>query len=110
MLNGVTVGCNTNIIRLMKGVYNPRPTEVRYCKHWDVSKVLDFHRKLTPVRFLSLKDLTLKMIMLIALSSACRTQSLHLLGIDNMVKGAKCFTLFYYGLLKQSRPGYNEAF
>jgi hypothetical protein len=27
-----------------------------------------------------------------------------------MVKGAKCFTLFYYGLLKQSRPGYNEAF
>jgi hypothetical protein len=55
--------------------------------------VLDFHRKLTPVRFLSLKDLTLKMIMLIALSSACRTQSLQLLGIDNMVKGAKCFTL-----------------
>jgi hypothetical protein len=52
----------------------------------------------------------LKMIMLIALSSACRTQSLHLLGIDNMVKGSKCFTLFYYGLLKQSRPGYNEAF
>jgi hypothetical protein len=50
------------------------------------------------------------MIMLIALSSACRTQSLHLLEIDNMVKGAKCFTLFYYGLLKQSRPGYNEAF
>jgi hypothetical protein len=27
-----------------------------------------------------------------------------------MVKGAKCFTLFYSGLLKQSRPGYNEAF
>ena len=48
--------------------------------------------------------------MLIALSSGCRAQSLHLLGIDNMVKGAKCFTLFYYGLLKQSRPGYNEAF
>jgi hypothetical protein len=67
-------------------------TEVRYCKTWDVSKVLDFHRKLTPVRFLSLKDLTLKMIMLIVLSSACRAQSLHLLGIDNMVKGAKCFT------------------
>ena len=48
--------------------------------------------------------------MLIALSSACRTHSLHLLGNDNMVKGAKCFTLSYSGLLKQSRPGYNEAF
>ena len=110
MFNGVTVGCNATIIRFMKGVYNLRLTEVRYCKTWDVSKVLVFLRKLTPVRFLSLKDLTLEMIMLIALSSACRTQSLQLLGIDNMVKGAKCFTLFYSGLLKQSRPGYNEAF
>jgi hypothetical protein len=53
MLKGVTVGCNATIIRFMKGVYNLRPTEVRYCKTWDVSKVLVFLRKLTPVRFLS---------------------------------------------------------
>ena len=51
MLNGVTVGCNATIIIFMKGVYNLRPTEVRYCKTWDVSKVLVFLRKLTPVRF-----------------------------------------------------------
>jgi hypothetical protein len=44
---------NATIIRFMKGVYNLRPTEVRYCKTWDVSKVLVFLRKLTPVRFLS---------------------------------------------------------
>jgi hypothetical protein len=53
MLKGVTIGCNATIIRFMKGVYNLRPTEVRYCKTWDVSKVLVFLRKLTPVRLLS---------------------------------------------------------
>lgn len=110
MFNGITVGSNATIIRFMKGVFNLRPTVVKYCKTWDVSKVLCYLQKLSPVKFLSLKDLTLKLVMLIALSSACRVQTLHLLGLNNLVKGAKSFVLYYSDLLKQSRPGYNPGF
>ena len=43
--------------------------------------------------------------MLIALTIASRTQSIHLLDIRNMKKGYDIYTLFYRDLLKQSRPG-----
>ena len=60
MLNGVTVGCNATIIRFMKGFYNLRPTEGRYCKTWDISKVLVFLRNLTPVRFFIFEIINIK--------------------------------------------------
>ena len=40
MFNGVSVGSNVTIIGFMKGVFNLRPTVVKYCKTWDVSKIL----------------------------------------------------------------------
>jgi hypothetical protein len=33
--NHVPVGSNAIIIRFMKGVYNLRPSEPKYCKTWD---------------------------------------------------------------------------
>jgi hypothetical protein len=53
----------------MKGVYNLRPSKPKYCKTWDVSNVLGYLRKLSPIKFISLKDLTLKLVMLIAITS-----------------------------------------
>ena len=44
----------------MKGVYNLRPTEGRYCKTWDISKVLVFLRNLTPVRFFIIERINIK--------------------------------------------------
>jgi hypothetical protein len=43
--NHVPVGSNAIIIRFMKGVYNVRPSEPKYCKTWDVSNVLCYLRK-----------------------------------------------------------------
>lgn len=78
--NHVPVGSNAIIIRL-KGVYNLRPSEPKYCKTWDVSNVLGYLRKLSPIKFISLKDLTLKLVMLIAIIIASRVQSLSLIHI-----------------------------
>jgi hypothetical protein len=44
---------------------------------------------LSPIKFISLKDLTLKLVMLIAIITASRVQSLHLLTLN----GAKVFVL-----------------
>jgi hypothetical protein len=47
-------------------------------------------------------------VMLIAWSSACRVQSLHLLSTVNIQKSFKSYTVFFEGLIKQNRPGWSE--
>ena len=89
----------------MKGVFNLRPSNPKYCEIWDVSKVLLYLQKLSPVSKLSLKLLTYKLAMLIALTIASRTQSLHLLDIRDTRKRYDTYTLFYSDVLKQTRPG-----
>ena len=89
------VGENATIIRFLKGVYNIRPPKPNYVKTWDVSKVLLFLQKLSPAKFISLKELTLKLVMLITLSSACRVQSLHLLSTVNIQKSFKSYSVFF---------------
>ena len=92
----------------MKGVYNLRPTLARYTHILDVSKVLSYLRKLSPVKYFTLKDLTLKLCMLVALTCATRTQVMHLLSVNNVHKLSSEFLIKIEGLLKQSRPGYRN--
>jgi len=72
----------------------------------DILKYGFILKKLSPCKSLSLKDLTLKLFMLIALTIAARYQSLHLLYIQGIVKDKNVYTLKYKGLLKQDRPGH----
>ena len=92
----------------MKGVYNLRPSEPKYCKTWDVSNVLGYLRKLSPIKFVSLKDLTLKLVMLIAIITASRVQSLHLLTLNGLEKNFHSYSIFFDGLLKQNRPSWSQ--
>ena len=100
-----TVCAHPLVSRFMKGVFNKRPPIPRYEEIWDVKPVLTFLRKWSPVRYLSLKQLTLKLCCLLALVSAQRAQTLALLSIKHMTitEGKVQFTVLE--LLKQSRPG-----
>ena len=73
-----------------------------------VSKVLKYLRSSSPVKTLTLKTLTLKLVMLIALVTASRGQSLHLLNIENLTRGKSSYTFVIDRLIKQSRPGYSN--
>lgn len=105
---GHTIGAHPLVTRLIKGVYQTRPPNVRYSEIWDVKVVLDYVKTLTPVKKLSLKDLTLKVVMLTALVSAQRCQTLHKLDLDNLNKGKSSYTFTIPALLKQSRTGYKN--
>ena len=94
----------------MKGIYNLNPPQSRYCQTWDVSVVLRYLQTLFPHETLSLKILTSKLAMLIALVLASRSHSLQLLSIDNMRKESSKYVLFYAGPLKQSRLGHTVPF
>ena len=101
--NRSTIGTHPLITRFMKGVYESRPVQCRYSAVWDVKDILDMFRNWNANDKLSLKDLSLKTVTLMALVSAERVQSLHSLNTVNMVQHDKSIT-FPLGIIKQSRP------
>ena len=70
--------------RLFKSFYKRRPLKPRYTTFWPVSQLLEYLRSLHPPQDLSLKNLTLKTLALIALSSSDRGQTLHLASVNSM--------------------------
>ena len=103
--DGHSVGHHPMIIRFMTGVFNLRPTKPKYTDTWDVSKVLCYLKTLSPVEKVSLKLLSYKLAMLLALTQASRSQSISLITLDGMKKDEQSFTMYYSGLLKQCRKG-----
>ena len=100
-----TVGNHPLISRLLKGSFHLRPPKPRYDATWDVNIVFNYLRKMSPVTRLSLKQLTLKVCMLLALTSAQRVQSLSYLHLDLMQILNNSVTFQFLDLLKQSKPG-----
>lgn len=73
-----TFGEHPDVKRFMKGIFQSRPPLPRYSKTRDVNSVLQYISSMGDSQDLSLKDLTLKLTMLVALTTAQRGQSLHL--------------------------------
>ena len=92
--------------RFLKGVFNLRPVLPKTNAIWDVSLVLN-HLKVFPVvEQLSLKDLTLKTVMLLALLTCQRRQTLHCFSLCNITVTEHLITIKIGDLLKQTRPGF----
>lgn len=104
-INNVPVGQLPLVCRFMKGVFNERPALPRYKSTWDVNKVLNYLRSLSPVKDITLKLLTKKLVMLFALLSAQRAQTLHLLDVRCMDITFSKVKFCIKDLVKQTRPG-----
>ena len=68
-LMGKPIGQHPLVIRLLKGISNERPPRPRYTTTWDVSKVTSYLSSLGDNKTLSLKQLSKKLVMLLALIS-----------------------------------------
>ena len=71
---------------------------------WEVNKVLNY-LKSTSTTERSLKDLTLKLVILMSLLSAQRGQTIHYLSLEDMVTSETSVTFVVSKPLKQSKPG-----
>ena len=100
-----SLGPHPLIARLLKGVYVLRPPTPRYSSTWDVSKVTDYLKTLAPLRELSLKSLTLKTVMLCALASAQRQQTLSTLDLSFRKESRDSIRFVVTDWLKTSKPG-----
>jgi hypothetical protein len=94
--------------RLLRDVFTARPSLPRYQNIWDVAIVLRYLKTLHPPSKLTLRELTLKLTMLMALLSGQRCQTIHALNIDSMkidISPTQQHVFQINELLKTSRPG-----
>lgn len=70
--------------RFLKGIYSLHPPKPKYSFTWDTSVVIKYLENLYPLETLSLEKLSYKLVMLLALTSAHRLQTLSLIKIDNI--------------------------
>ena len=86
-IGGKPIGQHPEVCSLLKGVFIKRPPKPRYAFTWDVQTVLNFIKEnWADSKKLSDKDLTYKLVMLLALTSASRACTIHCLDIRFMAK------------------------
>ena len=93
------------VVRLFNYFYKSRPNFPRYMVTWDVGIVLKFLAKWHPKENLSLKQLTLKTVALVALTSSDRAQTIHALRVDNVHVSNDGLQFVVPSILKHSRKG-----
>lgn len=89
----------------MKGVSRLKPRRPKYTSNWDVSIVLKYLEELD---ISSLENITFKTIMLLALCTAQRAQTLSMITIEYIKRVSDGLEIRIPDLLKTSRPGSNQ--
>ena len=93
------------VTRLLKGVYNLRPPQPRYTATWNVDGVLRYVRGLGDNEELTLKVLSKKLALLMALVEASRTSELHALDLRFRVFKPEGVFFTLATLTKKRQPG-----
>ena len=99
---GVSIGNSPLVKRFMKGVFELRPPKARYDVIWDVNVVLAFLKNFFPEWEFPLDVITYKAIMLLALSTKQRAQTLHAISVNNLVCHSNSIIINVSKLLKHS--------
>ena len=81
---GNTIGASSLVKRFLKGVFELRPPCVRYQFIWDVNIVLEFSSHFHPNDELPLDLLSYKLVMLLALATKERIQTLHAINLKDI--------------------------
>ena len=85
-----------------QSLHTPQP---RYIATWDVNTVLEYVRSQGCNLALTLRQLTLKLAMLLALANASRSSEIHALSTEHMVRSTGGVKFLLNKLTKTDRPG-----
>ena len=86
-IDSTPVGQIKEVCQLLSGMDNIRPATPKYSVIWEVQPVIDCLKNLGEEERLSNKDLTLKTVMLMALTAIKRCSDLHILDVRFMATG-----------------------
>ena len=105
-IDGKLVGQHPKVCELLKGMFNQSPPQPRHVFIWDVKVMLNYIKSECGYsEGLSDKPLTLKLVMLMALTSASRASAIHQLDIRYKVKGNGKYLFKFRRLNKSWRWG-----
>ena len=105
-IDGLPVGKHPRICSLVSGVFNLRPPKPRYMFVSDVKQVLEFLKeKLGDNDQLSNKEVTLKVTILLALTTSSRISALYILDLNHMIKASEYYEFRFHKLHKTWRKG-----
>ena len=96
-------GSNNHVSRLFKYFWRQRPSLPRYLVTWDVSQLLTFLKSWHPIKDLTLEQLTLKTVALVAVTSSDRAQTLESIDINHSTLTNDAILFPIYTLLKGSK-------
>lgn len=96
------IGSDPMISRFLKGCFRRKPSKPKCVQTWDINIVLNYLRTLDVQD--SLRLLTLKTVMLVALSTAHRSQTLAAIEINNIHFSTNGAEILITKLIKTSHP------
>lgn len=102
------IGESLLIKRFLKGCFKLRPTFPKYNHTWDVNIVLDYLEKLESPEKMPLRDLSYKTIMLIALCTAQRAQTIAKIKCENINVNDHRIEIVIRDIIKTSKAGCNQ--
>ena len=80
-MDGISIGNHPTVTWLLQEVFNSRPPQPRYVAFWDVGLVIQHIKSLGVNKDLSLKQLTMKTVMLLALTRPSQSAGLSKLNL-----------------------------
>ena len=104
-VEGHPVGQHPLVCRLLQGMFNQRPPAPHYKTVWCVDTVVQYIGSTFASADLSLKNLSMKLVMLMALSNASRASDLASLDIRFQQFTPEGVKFFVPGLTKTRRSG-----
>lgn len=102
---GDNVGSNELIRRLLKGVFKLRPNLPKYKHTWDPQVVLNHIAEWYPNSEITFDKITKKVVILLALCTGHRVQTLSLIKISNIVISTNGVRISISDIIKTSGPG-----
>lgn len=105
LISGGRIGQSKNIARFFKGVFMLKPTKSKYDRIWDVDIALREIEKWFPLEELPIERLTERLVLLLALGTAHRTQTLTAIKLSNIKRSVEGYEIEIPDRIKTSRPG-----
>lgn len=108
LLLGGNIGSDSQVTRLLKGAYKIRTPKSKYTHTWDPQIVLDTMSTWYPNNSLNLEKLSKKLVILLALCTAHRVQTLSLIKINNIIINNNDIQINIQDIIKTSRAGKDQ--
>lgn len=103
-LIGNNIGSDDCIKRLLKGAYKLKPTRPKYNQTWNPQLVLNHISTWPPNEELSLEKITKKLVILLAICTAHRMQTLSLIKVENIMFLDSGIKINISDIIKTSAP------